>query len=373
MRVLVTGGAGFIGSHTADALLQKGHEVRVLDNLEPPVHPRREKPAYLSPEIDFQQGDVRSRTDTEKALHGVDAVFHLAAYQGYLTDFSKFAAVNDTGTALLYEIIVSARLPVQKVVVASSQAVYGEGKHVCQAHGVQYPLPRLKSQLEKGDWELLCPTCGAPLFPVPTDETRVNPHNQYAASKYSQELFSLALGRRYGIPSVALRYSITQGPRQSFSNAYSGVMRIFTVRLLTGQPLPMYEDGQQLRDYVHISDVVAANMLVLENPAADYQAYNVGGGKAYTVREFADLLIRASGKKAEPICTGEFRYGDVRHIISDIGRLRRLGWEPRQTIDGNIHDYLEWARAQPGITDHYADAEWVMRRQGVIQTARPGK
>lgn len=367
MKVLVTGGAGFIGSHTVDALLQKGCQVRVLDNLEPPVHRNRKKPAYIPADVDFMAGDVRNRSDMEKALQGVESVFHLAAYQGYLTDFSKFAMVNDYGTALLYELILNNHLPVKKVVLASSQAVYGEGKYNCPVHGVQYPLPRPLAQLEKGDWEIRCPVCRDVMKPALTDETRVNPHNQYSASKYSQELYALELGRRFNIPTVVMRYSITQGPRQSFSNAYSGILRIFTIKLLTNQPLIMYEDGQQLRDYVHVDDVVAANLLALESDQANFEAYNVGGTRTMSVREFTGLLIRTMGKAVKPECPGEFRFGDARHIVSDVSKLRKLGWEPRKTVEDNIRDYLNWVKAQPEVADYYTEAETIMRQQGVIQ------
>lgn len=367
MRVLVTGGAGFIGSHTVDLLLTKGYEVRVLDSLEPPVHRRREKPAYIPRDVDFILGDVCNRGDMEKALKGVGAVFHLAAYQGYLTDFSKFAMVNDYGTALLYELIVSENLPVQKVVLASSQAVYGEGKAQCPTHGAQFPAPRLLEQLKKGDWENKCPVCQQEMKPLVTDELKTNPHNQYAASKYSQELYAMALGRRFDIPTVALRYSITQGTRQSFSNAYSGILRIFTVRLIHGQPLVVYEDGNQLRDYVHVDDVVRANLLALESDKANYESYNIGGSSPLTVLDFTRLLIRIMGKSAEPFCAGEFRFGDVRHIVSDISKIKKLGWQPQKHVEQNIKDYVEWAQNQPEISDYHAEAERVMRQQGVIQ------
>ncbi|MCL0098639.1 NAD-dependent epimerase/dehydratase family protein, partial [Dehalococcoidia bacterium] len=188
MKVLLTGGAGFIGSHTVDLLLEKGYEVRILDSLEPPVHPQRKKPDYIPNDVEFILGDVRNKNDVEKVLQGVDVVYHLAAYQGYLTDFSKFAFTNDGSTALLYEVIVEKKLPVRKVILGSSQAVYGEGKHECPVHGTQYPFPRSLEQLEKGDWEVKCSTCGTPLESLPTDESSANPHNQYAVSKYSQEL-----------------------------------------------------------------------------------------------------------------------------------------------------------------------------------------
>lgn len=370
MRVLITGGAGFIGSHTMDLLLEKGHQVRILDSLEPPVHQRREKPSYIPDNVEFIVGDVRDRRDMERALRGVEAVFHLAAYQDYLTDFSRFAFTNDGGTALLYEIIVNEHLPVQKVILGSSQAVYGEGKYACREHGAQCPPPRPVQQLERGDWEVRCPLCGGQMAPVPTDEARVNPHNQYAVSKYSQELYALTLGRRYGIPTLALRYSITQGARQSFHNAYSGVLRSFTIRLLNNLPPVIYEDGKQRRDYVYVGDVARANLLALETHAVDYQAFNVGGSVATSVLEYARLLMRLTGEQVEPDMPGEFRLGDTRHIISDISKLQGLGWEPLIPLEGIAQEYIAWAKAQPEVPDCYAQAARVMKEKSVIRAAR---
>jgi dTDP-L-rhamnose 4-epimerase len=370
VKVLVTGGAGFIGSHTADLLLGRGHQVRVVDSLEPPVHQRREKPSYVPSDVEFIMGDVRSRSDMEKALRGVQAVFHLAAYQDYLTDFSRFAVVNDGGTALLYEIIVNEHLPVEKVILAGSQAVYGEGKYGCGEHGVQYPAPRPVEQLEGRNWEVRCPLCGEQMSPFFTDESRVYPANQYAVSKYSQELYALTLGRRYGIPTVVLRYSITQGPRQSFHNAYSGVLRSFTIRLLNNLPPVIYEDGKQLRDYVYVGDVVRANLLALETDSADYQALNVGGSKATSVLEYARLLVELTGKRIEPEIPGEFRVGDTRHIISDISKLRGLGWQPLTPLEDIAREYIAWAEAQPEVQDYYAQAAQVMKEKSVIRAAR---
>ncbi len=370
MKALVTGGAGFIGSHITDLLLKKGYSVRILDNLEPPVHPEGRKPAYIPDDIEFIKGDVCKQSDLSKALQGVDFVFHLAAYQGYLSDFSKFARVNGAGTALLYEIIVNNRLPVKKVILGSSQAVYGEGKYECAGHGVQYPPPRSLEQLEKGDWEVKCPVCHQNMKPRPTDEPKTNPHSQYAISKYSQELYALNLGKRFGIPTVALRYSITQGPRQSFYNAYSGILRIFTVRLFNNLPPIIYEDGQQLRDYVHISDVARANLLALENGAADFEVLNVGGDNPLTVREYARYFLRTAGKDLEPEVPGQFRLGDNRHIVSDISKLKKLGWKPQIPLTQIIRDYLDWVESQHGMVDSYTRAERAMKNQGIIRAVR---
>ncbi len=370
MRVLVTGGAGFIGSHIVDLLLTRGYSTRVLDSLEPPVHPERQKPDYVPSDVEFIRGDVCRRSDLARALKGSDFVFHLAAYQGYLSDFSKFARVNDGGTALLYEIIVNNKLPVKKVIVASSQAVYGEGKYECPEHGVQYPPPRPLEQLEKGEWEVKCPLCRQSMKPKATDELRTNPHSQYAISKYSQELYALNLGKRYGIPTVVLRYSITQGPRQSFHNAYSGILRIFTVRLLNNLPPVIYEDGRQLRDYVHIEDVARASLLAMENEAANFEVFNVGGNNPLTVQEYAQRFIKTARKAFEPEIPGQFRFGDTRHIVSDISKLRKLGWEPRIPVTRIVKDYLDWVASYSQIADFYAIAERSMKNKGVIRSVR---
>jgi dTDP-L-rhamnose 4-epimerase len=371
MNCLITGGAGFIGSHTADLLVRQGHHIRILDSLEPPVHRERKKPAYLSNDFEFVQGSVCDRDPLRSALSGMDAVFHLAAYQDYLTDFSKFAQVNDFGTALLYEVIINDSLPIKKVVVASSQAVYGEGKYECPQHSFQYPSPRPLSQLTQRDWDIRCPICREPMRSLPTDEPIVNPNNQYAVSKYCQELYALKLGRRYDIPTVLLRYSITQGPRQSFFNAYSGILRTFSLQLLNGRPPTIYEDGQQLRDYVHVLDVARANLLVMEQDAANYRAFNVGGGAVATVLDYARLLISLTHKSTEPTIGGQFRWGDVRHIRSDTSSLNSLGWKPAKTLAETATDYLSWVQSQPEAVDTSAHAAAVMRQMGVIRDSAP--
>lgn len=377
MRVLVTGGAGFIGSHTVDALLERGYAVRILDALLPPVHAAGRLPDYVPVrDVEFVYGDVRRREAWERALDGVDAVFHLAAYQDYLPDFSTFFRTNTVSTAHLYEAVVSARLPVRKIVVASSQAVYGEGRYVCggasgAGHGDQYAPPRDEAQLRRGLWDVRCPRCGVPMEPRPTGESVVNPHNQYAISKYTQELIALTLGRRYGIPTVCLRYSIVQGPRQSFRNAYSGVLRIFTQRLLAGRPPVCYEDGRQLRDYVSVYDAVRANMLVLEDDRADFQVFNVGGDRRISVLEYARLIAARANVAIEPVVPGVYRFGDTRHVFSDVTRLKALGWRPTVSLDEIVDGYIAWARAQPGFRDYSADADVRMAALGTLRQATP--
>jgi dTDP-L-rhamnose 4-epimerase len=367
-RALVTGGAGFIGSHTAEELLRAGYDVRVLDNLTLPIHRSADEwPEWLSKDVERVAGDVRNRDDWHKVLRGVDVVLHLAAYQDLLPNFSQFFHVNSVGTALLYELIVAEKLPVRKVVVASSQFVYGEGRYQCAKDGEVFPDGREPQRLEKGLWDPICPVCGGPIKPLSLLETHANPRNQYSIAKYSQELMALALGRNYGIPSATVRYSIVQGPHQSFRNAYSGVLRIFTLEMLKGRQPSVFEDGQQLRDFVNVSDVARANRLVLERDDANYQVFNVGGGRGYTIMEFAGIVADALGVKLTTKPTGEYRVGDTRHSVSDITKLRRLGWQPTKTAHDSAREYVEWIRQQKLDKDYAAEALDTLRKMGALR------
>lgn len=365
-RILVIGGAGFIGSHTADALLASGRQVRVLDNLQARVHPHG-KPTYLPPAADFRHGDASDRVALANALDGVSSVFHFAAYQDYLPDFSTFIRVNVESTALLFELIVERGLPVRKVVVASSQAVYGEGLYRCEEHGTVAPCPRSVEALERADWDARCPLCVGPLTRLDTPESHVSPQNAYGASKLGQEVMALTLGRQYGIPTTALRYSIVQGPRQSFYNAYSGACRIFSLSHFLGRTPTIYEDGLQLRDFVNIQDVVAANLLVHDHREADYEIFNVGGGRAYTIREFEAIVAREFGHVPSTMVSRKFRFGDTRHIISDISKLRALGWSPSRTADDSVAAYVAWLRTER-IEDALAVADAHMRQLRVVRS-----
>ena len=366
MRVLVTGGAGFIGSHTVDLLLERGYDVRILDNLQPRVHPRG-KPDYLPREAEFIQGDVANRNNLDKALRGVARVIHLAAYQDYLPDFSTFIHTNTESTALLFELIVENRYPIEKIVFASSQSVAGEGRYECEEHGAVSPDPRRIEQLLAGDWEVKCPQCNAEMKPLLIDERTVRPHTAYAVSKYAIELLARSLGARYGIPSACLRYTYVQGTRNSFYNAYSGIARRFALGLLHGLPLVCYEDGKQLRDYVNVSDIARANVLVMEDSGAEFQVFNAGGGRAVTVLEFAHAMIKEFGNNVEPLVPGEFRVGDTRHTVSDNSRLNALGWAPTIPVEQNVREYIAWMREQKGTNEYLEEAERVMREQGVVR------
>ena len=368
MKILVTGGAGFIGSHTVDRLLALGHEVVVLDALTPPVH-RDGKAANPMPDVDFYQGDVRNRDLLANLLRRVDAVCHLAAYQDYLPDFARFSEVNVVSTALLYELIVAERIDLARVLVASSQSAMGEGLYWCPTDGEQTPGMRPLSQVAAGQWDIPCPVCGGPLQLRATPERISNPQNAYGMSKLGQEMVAINLGRRYDIPTVALRYSIVQGPRQSVYNAYSGACRIFCLSYLLGVAPVLYEDGGAIRDYVNIDDVVDANVLVLTDDRAAGRVFNVGGGEPVTTREFADVVMRQYGSDRSGQVTGEFRFGDTRHILSDISALRALGWEPRRTPAESVAGYAKWLDGLDGLDGILAEANARMRALGVVRKA----
>ena len=371
MKTLVTGGVGFIGSHIVDRLLTEGHEVRILDNLESRVHPKG-KPDYIPKEAEFVEGDVRNKDDLRKALEDVRIVFHQSAYQDYMPNYSKFIHSNAVSTALIYEIINDDALPIEKVIVASSQAIYGEGQYECQQHGFIQPPARSQEQLEKGDWEVRCPVCSGYMKPLKLKEEHANPYNQYALSKYSQELIALRLGELLNTPTVALRYSITQGPRQSLYNQYSGICRIFSLRLLNDRPPIIYEDGRQQRDYIHIDDVVDANMTVLNSDKANFQAFNVGSGRSVTVLEYAELLTEKLDKEIEPCVLGEYRLGDNRHSVSDVSKLKDLGWIPKKGLEEIFDDYIAWVRELGDLGEYFEDADRIMRKMKVVRKTREG-
>ncbi len=369
MNILITGGAGFIGSHTSDALLAKGHHVKILDILKKPVH-MKGFPYYLDKsKMEFIYGDVRDKKVMEYALTDVDVVFHLAAYQDYLPDYATFSHVNTYSTSLIYEIIDEKKLPVKKVIVASSQAVMGEGKYHNEQGKAFFPGLRSDEQLKKGQWNHIDPETRKELIMDLSDETVINPMNPYAMSKYQQEMLTMNLGKRIGIPSVAMRFSIVQGSRQSFYNAYSGACRIFSLSYFLKKRPTAYEDGKSIRDYVNVHDVVDALLLVMEKEEADYEVYNVGGGKGYTVLEFAGVVAEVFGVDLKPKVPGEYRYGDTRHIFSDISKLERLGWKPKRTVYDSVKEYKQYLEEQTDIEDILDYSEKYMKNLGVIRKA----
>lgn len=368
-NTLVTGGAGLIGSHIVDQALAAGWRVRILDNLQRQTH-RGGKPAWVPAESEFIQGDVRERKTWQRALEGIDIVFHQAAYGGYMPEIAKFIDSNGVGTALMLETIRDRDLPVRKVVVASSQAVYNEGAYRCPEHGRFYGATRPTDQLERGDWDVHCPECGSVAIPMPTDEAApTGGENVYAVSKMVQERLALSWSRATGIPAVALRYSCTYGPRQSLFNPYTGVIAIFCTRLVNDLPPVVYEDGRQSRDLIFVEDVARANLLVAQDPRADGQVFNVGTGQAVAIGDLACLLAERLGKTIAPVIPGEFRPGEMRALISDASRIEALGFVPRVSLSEGIDRYLDWVRAQGPIAEYFARAERVLRRHRVVKRA----
>jgi dTDP-L-rhamnose 4-epimerase len=365
-RALVTGGAGLIGSHIVDLLLREGWSVRILDNLEPQTH-RLGRPAWIDDRAQFCIGDIRDRSTVRHALDGIDTVFHQAAYGGYMPEMAKYVHVNSFGTAQMLEVIRDENLPVRKVIVASSQAVYQEGAGMCPTHGLVFPGTRPLAQLQQGDFSVHCPECDAITTSVPTPEqTPIGGETVYAITKVDQERLTLSWGRQTGIPTVALRYSCTYGPRQSIFNPYTGVIAIFATRLLNGQPPILYEDGEQTRDMCFVEDIAQANLLAATTDAFDGLPVNVGSGRPTTVREMARLVGDALGTPIEPVARGEFRPGEMRYLTSDIRLARSAGYEPRADLATGIAQYVSWIKSQGDIHDYFAAAEAGLRARRIV-------
>jgi dTDP-L-rhamnose 4-epimerase len=368
----VTGGAGLIGSHVADLFLAEGWAVRVLDNLEPTTH-RGRVPDWIDPRVDLRRADVRDVGAVRDALEGVEVVLHQAAYGGYMPEIAKFISVNSLGTAQLLETIRDECLPVRKVVVASSQAVYREGAGRCAAHGRVFPEGRAPERLAAGRFAPTCPVCGADVAPVPTpEEAPSGGDNVYAISKVDQERLTLAWARQTGIPAVALRYACTYGPRQSLLNPYTGLIAIFATRLVNGLPPVLYEDGEQTRDLVFVEDVARANLLAVTSDALDGRAVNIGSGRATSVRAIARLVGEALGIDAEPDVPGEFRPGEMRHLISDIALARSAGYAPSVRLEDGIGRYLDWVRSQGDVAEYFEAAARGLRARGIVQAVGRG-
>jgi len=365
-RALVTGGAGLIGSHLADLLIEEGWRVRVLDNIEPNTH-KRGKPAWINKQADFKQGDLRDRETITQALRDIDVVFHQAAYGGYMPEIAKYVHVNSLGTAQMLEVIREKDLPIRKVIVASSQAVYSEGAGSCPKHGLVFPNVRPVEQLKRGDWSVRCPICNEPTTSVPTPENApVGGETVYGLTKVDQEKLVLLWGKQVGIPTVALRYSCTYGPRQSIFNPYTGVIAIFCTRLLNDLPPVLYEDGEQTRDFSFVEDIARANLLAANTDTLDGLPVNVGSGKGVSVREIAQRIGDALGIKIEPEINGEFRPGEMRHLTSATDRVCAIGYEPKVDLEQGIGRYLDWIRSQSDVRDYFSGAAEILRCKGIV-------
>jgi len=351
-KILVTGGAGFIGSHLVDALLLKGHEVRVLDALVPQVHGTEAKwPAWLPQEVEKIQGDVKNLSVWTHALAGIEVVYHLAAEVGVgqsMYQITRYMSANTMGTAHLLELLTRGDHSVQKLIVASSMSIYGEGIYRTSDGEIVYPPLRPSGRLAERQWELFDSNSNEPLIPIPTAEDKpLHPTSIYAISKRDQEEMCLAVGRAYNIPTTALRLFNVYGPRQALSNPYTGVAAIFSSRLLNGKPPLIFEDGLQSRDFVHVQDVVQALLLAMEREEANYEAINVGTGRPITILEIAEALIRELQVAIEPQILNQYREGDIRHCFADISKAQRLlGYQPTVMFENGIGDLVEWLRQQ---------------------------
>ena len=371
-HALVTGAAGLIGSHLADLLVREGWRVRVLDNLEPNTH-RRGKPDWINPKAEFVEGDLRDRETITAALDQIDVIFHQAAYGGYMPEISKYVHVNSLGTAQMLEVIREKNSPVQKIIVASSQAVYSEGAGNCPKHGLVFPGVRPVEQLQKGDWQVHCPICGAITKSAPTPENApVGGETVYGLTKVDQEKLVLLWGKQVGIPTVALRYSCTYGPRQSIFNPYTGVIAIFCTRLLNNLPPVLYEDGEQTRDFSFVEDIARANLLAASTDKLDGLAVNVGSAEGTPIRNVAEILSQLLKIDMKPEARGEFRPGEMRHLTSDTKLIRAAGYQPQVGLEQGIQRYIDWIKTQSDIRDYFSEAEQILRSKGIVHRVKVG-
>ncbi len=375
-RVLITGGAGFVGSHLADALVGAGHDVTLFDNLEPQVHGASsdaDRPAYLDPAHRLVRGDIRDAEALTPLVKDAEVVFHLAAMVGVgqsMYQVRRYTDVNAMGMATLLEVLAGQRDHVRKLVVASSMSIYGEGAYRCFSCGPVAPRLRPVEQLRAAEWEVRCPRCGAELEPIPTNEDKpLYPTSIYAINKRDHEEMALAFGQAYEVPAVALRFFNIYGSRQALTNPYTGVAAIFSGRMLAGQTPLIYEDGRQLRDFVHVSDIVQACRLAMGSPAADYRVFNVGSGRSIGVLEVGELLAQELGWTGGFEIVRKFRAGDIRHCFADISRIRsQLGYEPRFRFEDGVRELVAWVAHQHGaFVAGSGDADWQLAARGLIR------
>jgi dTDP-L-rhamnose 4-epimerase len=367
MNILVTGGAGFVGSHLVDALLARGHKVRVLDALVEQVHGQIDRPAHLDSAAEFIRADVCDHDAVRAALDGIEVVYHQAAEVGVgqsMYEIERYIRANDMGTAVLLQAMIERPQQFKKLVVASSMSIYGEGAYQSEDGSVLHPQLRPSAQLAARRWEAE-DAAGRPARPIPTPESKpLFPTSVYAISKQDQEQYCLVVGRAYNIPTVALRYFNIYGPRQALSNPYTGVCAIFSSRFLNDQPPVIFEDGEQARDFVHVSDIVQANLLALETDKADYLPVNVGTGVPTSVKQIASLIAQGLGKNIGPEVVGKYREGDIRHCYADISRARQLlGYEPKVALKDGMSDLLNWVREQTAADRVNAATEELAARQ----------
>jgi dTDP-L-rhamnose 4-epimerase len=372
-KVLVTGGAGFIGSYIVDLLVENGYEVTIYDNLEPQVHGASGEVPYLNRDARFIRGDIRDLESFKKALTGQDYLYHEAALVGVgqsMYEIARYTDVNALGAAQVLQAVIEAKPSLRKMLVASSMSIYGEGKYECPRDGVVFPKLRPRSQLSARDWEMHCNRCGAVCKPLPTDEDKpLFPTSIYAVNKRDHEEMFLAVGRAYSIPTVAFRYFNVYGPRQALSNPYTGAAAIFSGRLLNGKAPVIFEDGNQTRDFIHVTDIARANLLALKSDAADYEIFNVGTGRDLSILQVATKLADYLTDGAiRPEVVNQFREGDIRHCYGDITKIRsRLGFEAKIQFEDGIAELVQWVKTQTAA-DTFDAARKELESRGLTKT-----
>jgi dTDP-L-rhamnose 4-epimerase len=376
-KILITGGAGFIGSNLSLKLLSKGYNVRVFDNLSSQIHgtsPDVTSPLFISikDKVEFIKGDVLNKKELEGALSGQDAVIHLAAETGTgqsMYEIKKYCDVNVGGTALLLDILTNQKHTIQKMVVASSRAIYGEGKYECNEHGIVYPDERKDFDMRKGDFECKCPVCNQEVILLPTGEdSKIHPSSIYGVSKQNQEQMTLITGKAVGIPAVAFRYQNVYGPGQSLSNAYTGILSIFSTLILNGQGINIFEDGKESRDFIYIDDVVDATILGLETESANNMTFNIGTGVSVDVNTVAGLLLKNYSGQEKSKITGNYRIGDIRHNYADISLARKvLKFKPLYTFSKGIENFTSWVKMQKIASSDYERTFKEMQLKGLLK------
>lgn len=375
-NILITGGAGFIGSNLALSLIKKGYSITVLDNLSKQIHGQNRNDSFLyksiADKVNFINGDVRNRKDWERSLTGQDAVIHLAAETGTgqsMYQIHKYSEVNIGGTALLLDILANSEHGIKKIIVASSRAIYGEGRYSCKSDGEVYPLTRNEKDLINGSFECKCPYCGREVELLPThEESKIEPQSIYGISKYNQEQLFLVAGKSLNIPAVAFRYQNVYGPGQSLSNPYTGILSIFSTQIKNNNDLNIFEDGNESRDFVYIDDVVNATILGLENEKANYNSYNVGSGTPINVLQIARELVRLYQSDAKINITGNFRIGDIRHNYADLTKIKKdLSFCPQYQFEEGIAQFVKWVNMQKISEDLYLNSIKELKQRGLYK------
>ena len=368
MKLLVTGGCGFIGSHLVDRLVHDGHDVKVYDLLEPQVHGNK-KPAYLNKEAEYVYADIRDKNKLEKAIKGVEVIFHEASQVGVgqsMYQIEKYVSHNSYGTAVLLDLIVNSKNKVKKIIAASSMSIYGEGAYKCKTCSIVYPQLREEKQLKKKDWKMKCPHCGRNVTDIPTPETKpLFPTSVYSTSKRCQEEMCLEVGISYKIPTVALRYFNAYGPRQSLNNPYTGVCAIFLSRIKNDHQPLIFEDGLQSRDFIYVSDIVEANILAMKKEQADYGFFNVGSGEPHSILEIAQKAIKLYSKNIIPKILNKYRAGDIRHCYADTTKITsKLGFFPKIGFEKGMKLLFEWSENQKAVDLTYK-AQGELKKRGL--------